>query len=381
MTRVAFFFGSGIARDSGAPMVDELTASLLEGAWWAHTDGKFYPCRPEQGPKSLGDALRAQEFLRRLKTEIDPHLLAREDRTANYEDLYAGALQIVQDEMREITNPMIARTVAALKEATATLHVGQKAHIDRNSFASLADRAGDLVQWVVFHGLARVGTPVGMDAIAEVARRVDCVDIFTTNHECLIERRLTASGIPFADGFGGRQGDVRIYAARWDVERVRVLKLHGSIHWYLFRFPKWDQFAAVEANPGFAKDEHGQLLDDLDPKPLFLTGTTVKEQSYGVSLIGRIFAKFHATLSEHRTLICCGYGWNDKGINIRLDQWLRDAEENRIVILHGNAEEEVTRKRFWYWRWANYTRAGKVMILPKWLRDCTLADLAPFFDP
>jgi SIR2-like domain len=380
MGRAAFFFGSGISRASGAPMVGEITESLLQGGWWRHTDGRFYPCRLEQGKISLGEALRAQELLRLIKNEIDPHLLAREGCAGNYEDIYAATLQIVQDETHEIVSPLISRSLAAIKAASEHLHVGKEHHIDKNPFASLADRACDLVQWVVYHGLSRAKAPVGFQTIADVARKADALDIFTVNHETLVERQLTASGIPFADGFGERKGDVRIYGARWDGHPVRVLKLHGSTNWYLFRFPEWDQFASVESNQGYAKDEHGRLLDDLDPKPLFLTGTTVKEQSYGVSLIGEIFSKFRELLSAHRTLICCGYGWNDKGINIRLGQWLRDAKENRIVILHADPEGEITRKRFWFWRWPEYVKAGKVTLVPKWLADCTAADLEPFFD-
>jgi len=362
-------------------MVADLTTSLLDGAWTPHTDGTFYPSPPDDGVKSIGVALRAQEFLRLIKTEIDPHLLASDDRSANYEDVYAAALQIVQDETREIPNPLIRRTVLAIKQASRHLHVGQECHIDENPFASLADRACDLVQWAVFFGLVRAKTPVGMDAISDVARKADTMDVFTLNHERLIERQLMGGGISFVDGFGDRKGDVRIFDNRWSGERVRVLKLHGSTHWYLFRFNEWDQFAAVEANQGYAKDEHGRLLDSLDPKPLFLTGTTVKEQSYGVSLIGEIFSKFRELLSTHRTLICSGYGFTDKGINIRLNQWLRDAEGNRIVVLHQDPEEELPHKRFWFWRWSDYLRKGKVILVHKWLADCTAADLEPYFDP
>jgi hypothetical protein len=66
----------------------------------------------------------------------------------------------------------------------------------------------------------------------------------------------------------------------------------------------------------------------LDPKPLFLTGTTVKEQLYGVSLVCELFAEFRTRLRDHHKLVCCGYGWSDKGINIRLRQLLYDAPQN-----------------------------------------------------
>src|SRR5262249_41220037 len=159
-------------------------------------------------------------------------------------------------------------------------------------------------------------------------------------------------------------------------QTVRLLKLHGSINWHLFRFPEWDQFASVESDPDFCRDQSGSLLETLDPKPAFLTGTSVKEQVYGTGLFGELFSKFRELLSRHRTLICCGYGWSDKGINIRLNQWLRDTKENKLVILNADSLETIQRKRFWFWRWDDYARLGKVTVVPKWLSNCSTNDLA-----
>jgi hypothetical protein len=73
---------------------------------------------------SVGVAQRAQDSLRRLKREIDPHLLAREKHDANYEDLYAAARQILDDEIGEVTNPLLADVLEKIKAASADLHVG-----------------------------------------------------------------------------------------------------------------------------------------------------------------------------------------------------------------------------------------------------------------
>jgi len=62
-------------------------------------------------------------------------------------------------------------------------------------------------------------------------------------------------------------------------------------------------------------------------------------------------------------------------IRLRLNQWLRDRRENRVVILHGYGEDDVRRKRFWYWKWEDYHRAGKVQVVPKWFSDCKVEEL------
>jgi hypothetical protein len=113
---------------------------------------------------------------------------------------------------------------------------------------------------------------------------------------------------------------------------------------------------------------------------MFLTGTTVKEQAYGVSLFGEFFAAFHDYLNAHHTLICCGYGWADKGINIRLHQWLRNAEANRVVILHNDPEDILAHRRFWRFKWDRFEKAAKIIVIKKWLNECSLTDLEPWLD-
>lgn len=332
--------------------------------------------------ESIGEAKRIQEFLRIIKENIDPHLRVREARKSHYEDLYATALQIVQDETREITNPLIAKSLEWLKAASTQLWVAGDHHIDKNRFASLADRTSDFIQWVVYHQIRKASIPIGMNIISTVARAANELDIFSLNHDLLIETQLTKDGVTFADGFSNKQGDARIFSWSWNETgcATRLLKLHGSINWYMFRFKEWDQVASVDEGPDYSRGEDGKPLEPLDVKPMFLTGTTVKEQAYGIGFFGDFFTRFRELLRKHQTLICCGYGWGDKGINIRLNQWLRDAKANRIVILQNSPVEELARKRFWYFQWDDYIKANKVLVVPKWLSECTLADLEPFFD-
>ena len=383
MSRAAFFLGSGVSYASGAPTVASITDNLLNGAWFPHTDWRFYPRPLNEGRDSLSVAQRAQDLLRLIKKQIDPHLSVREMRTSNYEDIYAAARQIFGDEIGETTNPLLADPIAKIKAASANLYSGQEHHIHKNEFASLLDRAIDLVQSAVYHGLAPVKKPIDLRIISDTMRHAEETDIFSLNHDVLIETQAADAGVTLIDGFGETQGDVRIFNGAWRVGDpvFRLLKLHGSINWYLIRFSEWDQFATVKGNPDYARDGAGKLLNPLGVLPMFLTGTTVKEQAYGISLFGELFTAFRALLSRHRTLICSGYGWGDKGINTRLRQWLRDARENRIVILHNGPEEHVAQTRMWWASWGDYKAAGKVIFVRKWLSECSLEDLVPYFDP
>jgi hypothetical protein len=376
---IAFFVGSGISRLSKAPMVGDLTNQVLESAWQTHTDWRFYPIPADEGTSSTGFAANAQHLIRLIHEQIKGHIAHRERRPPNYEDHFACLKQIVQDETCEIVNPLITGSVQQLKDAAASLYLPISAHIDDNRFASLAERASDLIQCIVFHALRSAGAPVGLELFTEMAEKFPQIDIFSLNHDLLIESQFENQNVPYADGFGEQDGDATLFSRSWneDAPGVRLFKLHGSVDWYLFRFKNRgvDQYAKLRKNPDDAKDSRGDRISPLEIVPSFLTGTTVKEQAYGYSLYGELFEQFRHRLCGHHTIVFSGYGWGDKGINIRLNQWLRDQKQNRIVILHGSGEDNIRQKQFWHWKWDDYHKAGKVQVFPKWLSDCTAEEL------
>lgn len=336
--------------------------------------GVFLPSMETDDPAGADVGQRAQELLRYLKGELDAQLMEREGRDSNYEDLYAAAEQIFQDQAREITNPLIARSVEVLRLATAPLYVGGDSSAFGDPFITLVGRSMDLVQYVVADLLAKVSESKELGVLADVACAVPEVDIFTLNHDQLVERQLKAPDIKVADGFGDARPGCRIFNNHWpDGPGVRLLKLHGSENWYLCRFKQFDRYAAFDHPMEKCYDEDGTRVDDLNPLPVFLSGTTVKEQRYGYDIFGEMFFRFRQLSSQHRRIICCGYGWGDKGINFRLDQWLHDQRGNRLIILHGGNITDIQSQRYWWRRWQPYTNEGKVVIIRNWLGTCSLA--------
>lgn len=360
---------------------------------WKKINHRYVPCQMEDGETSLGMAKTAQDFLRILKENIDDHLLAREERKSNYEDLHAAAAQILEDAIGTFPNPLIGEFVQTIQNATTHLCSGNEYELGKellsfyrenvNGVAVLADEAANLIQWVVYHGLRGAIKPCGLDTISEVARAVGQMDIFTLNHDVLIERQLQMDKtIQFCNGFSNIQnGNVRWFDNSWTNSDapVRMLKLHGSISWYWFRKANEQvSLGCVDSlDPDDCRDENGELLELAHLRPPFLTGTFFKDRAYGVGLFGDIFAEFRARLRECNTIICCGYGWRDSGINTRLHLWLNAAQEHRIVILLGDTLEEVSRNRFWSRCWNEYVNK-KVFPIQKWLSKCTLADLEPY---
>jgi len=101
------------------------------------------------------------------------------------------------------------------------------------------------------------------------------------------------------------------------------------------------------------------------------------ERRYGIGMPAEIFFEVRRRLKTHHTLICCGYGWGDKGINNRVNQWVRRDKKNKLVLLH-KFPEELRQMRFWRKNRENYEKYGRLEIVPKWLQDCTLKDILPY---
>lgn len=394
MKCAALLFGSGISRDSGAKTVNEITHALLNQGW--HDEGEFRFVPSTSG--STGTALCAQTFLRVLKSYIDTHLILRENRESHYEDLYTAATQIFEDETAGTVEPMLRHSVAEIRSSVISLFQDQEAGNYPNAFARLVHSGIRLIHWGVFHLLWPIEIPKGMEVLNSVAGATQQMDIFSLNHDLLIERQFELNKISFADGFSEKDGDVTKFNSSWNSNiPIRLYKLHVSLDWYRLTFPGGvDQFVKVPRNvdPRSCKDGQGNglVLQSTNEVPLLLIGTTGKEQLYGAGIIGEIFLPFLNSLRNHlrnhRTLICCGYGWADRGINNRLQQWVQNSTKNRIVILHGGSIDELKQKQFWSkkprWEslWEYLERNGQVKVVNKWLSDrtLTLKELEPFFD-
>jgi hypothetical protein len=77
--------------------------------------------------------------------------------------------------------------------------------------------------------------PCLIDACRDTS--IDKIDVFTLNHDTLIEQELRDATVDFTDGFELKT-DTCDY---WDVDafthpkhRIRLGKLHGSVDWHLY---------------------------------------------------------------------------------------------------------------------------------------------------
>lgn len=379
--KAGFFFGSGISRLSDAAGVQQITEALLQGNWECNHLNRYFPRKGSSDNKSA----RLQDFLRRVEVAIGAHLAAAGSK-CNYEHLYAAVRQLEQDVRGEIVNPLIADFHSRLKGNIGDILAKHNAAKGLDAHTTLLADACKLIQWVVFSELEKATTPRGLDAISHVAKNADKTNIFTLNHDLLVEAELDKKCVGFSDGFRDDKDDVVIFNGTWD-KNVSLYKLHGSINWHRAELPDFEQYV----KPKIADIDHlkvdGRYINLYDEgEPMFLTGSMVKEQAYNADLVGDMFCTFRNVLTDHRRLVVCGYGWQDRVINLKLEQWLRDQPTNRMLILHNNSLDDITKNQFWASRWPRFSNPHpkygtvRARLESKWLSECSGDDLLEFFN-
>jgi hypothetical protein len=203
----------------------------------------------------------------------------------------------------------------------------------------------------------------------------------------LIELFLKQKELPYVDGFGEPDGDVRYFEpARFEsTEKIRLFKLHGSVNWHRFRQepgnPFSDQFGSVVGvDAQHAKNGQGKYLDNIDPIPWILAGTHTKSTQYGFGIYAEMHFWFHRLLKEHNLIAMSGYGWGDRGINGRLIEWVHSKQNRRLVVMHKNFDQFVLdSKGSLLFNHESLMQAGRIMPIQKWMQNVRLEELEERF--
>jgi len=391
---IILFLGSGISFPTGLPNVNQITESLLNDKWFDHSDLTFVKGEhPSVYLRSQNIVPKLQSFLRIIKEDNDKFLKTRYNRTSNYEDLFYICDQIYSHESGEIDNPALIPFIEYLTKRTREICIPIPSRPEQEiNLKFLADRSCDLIQNVVWHSLSTNKKPVGMDFLIELAnsKEIENLFVFTLNHDLLIEKTLSNNNIPFIDGFGTNDGEIRYFNPNLysNTGKIYLFKLHGSINWYRFRIyddnnnVTIDKYGMLIGNdPNHVKDKEGNFIDNISIHPIFLTGSYNKLYSYNFGIFHILSCLFDDFLSKSNLLIISGYGWNDKGINGRLFQWLRSSLKNKIILLHREPEEKIkkgSKSPMWH-SYDDLVKNRRLIPVKKWLSEANFEQIKQYF--
>lgn len=385
MGRAVFLLGAGVSLDAGMPSTSQLTAKVLEGAVARGMESHYrlasaQPSSPQNG--SLDYIGLVMALMRELKSEVDAFYSGYPGRVANYEDIYYLAVQIAEAMSGEYDNPalrlLVDRLAPILAPFFAPVHRGTTAE------EMLMEAGNETVRYIedtVWQSLA--GAPARnsvMPPVVDAANDegLDGLDVFTLNHDTVLEESLRSAEIPFADGFAERQGSV----CPWDMAllrsgsaKIRLIKLHGSVDWCYY------------GGLGLAKTVDGDMYHFKLPDgtigkgwgpghPTILCGTFNKMLEYLRGPFFDLHLLFREALDPVDLLVVSGYSFGDKGINNRLWEWIADDRGRRLVVVHENQEALVREARGMVQKnWESWKEAGKLICIPKWFEAVTWAEI------
>jgi hypothetical protein len=394
---VILFLGSGISLPSELPSTEQITDSILSGQWYeASNNVTSYrngpPARyhrvednPSMGTEvedwhssghthiQMRKVRRLQQFLRLLRTHSDRYfIVTRRSRQSNYEDLYYLGDQLENEETAEVDNPAMMPFWRIIKEESESaglcLPDNHPFPNEPTSLWGLVHESCKFIADIVRQSLwaSKSLEPRGLEAVSELAGapELESLDVFTLNHDSLIERLFSPGNSQFSDGFGSPSpAGIRFFdpEAYNTGAKIRLFKLHGSIDWVLWggQVGLWPPGPAIDSGPGPTLGETRNLL----------VGTYNRIADYTAEVFSELHWRFHQALREFDTMIVSGYGWNDHAINGRLAGWLNTSGNKRFILFDRSPEEVLTRPRVTGWSYKSLVKEDKLILVPKYLSD------------
>lgn len=380
--RIAFLLGSGISIPAKMPSTQVITKQILSGEGvMRHSDGNYYFDEPLYGTPDEY-VPQVVVFLNRLKIEIDLYYLYETGHFTNYEDLYYVASQIHDSESKEYDNPVVQPFINKVLPEIRPLLVSEENEIrDEWQLLDLANEAANYVRDVVWHLLSK--EPNSLDHLncikdACLDDQLSNIDIFSLNHDTVLEQSLSQNDIQVIDGFGQLQNNVRY----WNPDlfdsrdsKVRLFKLHGSVNWFRFRpdSGSWsDESIGIPLDWDFwhTKSPQGQRQWPVGGRPMLLVGTFNKMLQYTSDIYAGLHYQLHRSLRHAQQLVVCGYSFGDKGINTRIIEWIYSSSNRKITVVHPEPEKLKRAARGAISKqWDEWIKQRKLTIVTKTIEE------------
>ncbi len=391
-SRIAFLFGAGISNPAGIPPVNRVTEKILTAIGVTHGTDEAYHLdeslnRSSWAPDEYVSGVL--KFLAILKTEIDLYYQRQHDQhTANYEDLYYVASQIHDSEVGEYDNPAVQPFIDKILPAIQPLLEGKEAQIRKKwQLYEIAVEATNYIRDTVWNLLNKEPTRVDhLNSLKEACldTKVSDIDVFTLNHDTVMERFISKNGIKLTDGFGKPSNEVRYWDANlFETEstKVRLFKLHGSVNWFLLKPPGEDWSSArigipLDCDYWHTKDVSGKMQLPVDGRPMLLAGTFNKMLQYTSGIYADLFYQFYRSLRQTNRLIVCGYGFRDKGINTQIKEWIYSSSDKEMIVIHPDPNRLKSGARGAISNsWDQLSKDGKLIPISKGIEQIAWQDI------
>ena len=365
---ISFLLGSGISIKAGMPKTCEITGEIINEIESSDPIAR----KPNIPPATIQFLAQIIEIINNLKSNC---------KKANYEEIFYVTNEIYDNLSGERKN-IVAN--ALIQNINDKLHLEVECEIALSALV--------YIKKTVFQKLNKLFEKKDVEYLkwlcdAYEDDSISRLDIFTTNHDYVIEKCLESNikdkRFNFTDGFEyfeHKNGNLyplnkKIY--EWnpvlyeDIQHNRrFFKLHGSINWY-----RWNINNSNKQSIGYVKfKEHAKddcniiRLATLEYMPEMLIGTLNKILEYTGNIYLLANYHFYRSLCNTEKLIICGYGFSDRGINDHIIDALvfPYSKEIKIIVIDPNAEEKLQEAEGGLRnKWEKLIKSGKMLLIKK----------------
>lgn len=396
---INFLFGSGVSLSTNIPNTDELTKTLLKDKnIRMYTDNSFYLSSREDNvmhSELVVDFI--QKFLVRLNTRIRNYYkwIGKTNlgykRMLNYESLYYLVWQLWSGGSGEYDNPIVLNTYKELdKRFVSQISAIKERCFYNKNFIGFLDAILIYIEDVICEKLYKNLSGEFIKLVHEACNNpvIKKINIFTLNHDTLVEQFLEREGINYCDGFIKNELPILLWNPeifKEDGFKIDLYKLHGSINWYQFKKENDSNYFVGKAPHGFIELDHVEYSKNKYlyryNRHMILIGTFNKMFDYLTNIFIEIHYKFFNILYNIDTLIISGYSFNDKGINFSIKKWLDSDTVKKIILINPDPEElrfnsrGMIKNSWYYWK-----KNKKLLIIPKKFEETSWDDLKQFLE-
>lgn len=370
--KIAFLFGAGVSIPAKLPSTKYISDKIFSGDGIVRGMAENYFF----GDPKKFDYDPYQEFIPRIKIFLS--LLKNElqeyyedsNESVNYEDIYYLIDFIRKNVYGAEKNPAFKYLLKNFESTIDNL----SAPIDPlvNGKISLETLLNETIKYIEYSIISSLSKKpesyVGLSLLGEVIfqNQFRTIDVFTLNHDLVIEEFLNSINKDFCEGFGKEEDGYRF----WDQSlfesdnRINLYKLHGSVDWYYYDEASWQDRRICKCTSDiFWRDPR---------KPEILIGTYNKLAEYIKGIYLDLFYGFYKALNRHSYLIISGYSFSDKGINEKIIEWIYSGNKKMIIIdpFVDSLKEKIPSSLFRIWNDKN-----KIVLIRDYIEKVSWSDI------
>ncbi len=375
---------------SGYPSTDDITDTLLKGEKFHYHD--------QLKDRFFLTENRGKDKMVELATGV---CASKPFRGSTYESTYNNIVTIQRNrKTRESPYHIYAKSLDEIINSMINRIFGNQYH-----YLEMVDGSGDLidetyglvlkyisngVRQIILEKRSHVNTSDNFEKISLYKKllatpSVSGLDLFTLNHDTLLEDYFYANSINYYDYSLPKNEGERLESFSKDYGRadgipVALFKLHGSINWFEFRdskkagqiffgipvsgdnpvdwyysIPKIENVTDVMSAMGFASYDSNDPRRSSDTTQGMIIGTDAKLGFYPQYPYLPLLFMFYTRLLLYDKIIVIGYGFNDAAITNLLLWWreVKPADREIFLVSIEPDQYDVTQ-----WRMDKYFNRG-----------------------